>query len=142
MAKLKLMCAFVAELLMKCREEEKPAVELNGNHFVLWQPTPDTLVVCVEEQKFGLIRYDIKFRKGLTVKKVFDNFIEADLVDIASVESKSLITGRILWSGSLLPSFAVGIDPVHDRISTHYDMDIFRYMILREVAIVLNIKDE
>lgn len=143
MAKLKLMCALVAELLMKCREEEeKPAVELNGNHFVLWQPTSDTIVVYVEDQEFGLIRYDIKFKEGLTVKEVFDNFIEADLVDIASVEGKSLKTGQTLCSGSLLHGFAIGDDPVHDRISTHYDMDIFRYMILREVAIVLNIKDK
>lgn len=142
MAKLKLMCALVAELLMNCREDEDPIVDLNGNHFVVWQPTPDTIVVCVEDREFGLIRYDIKFREGLTVKEIFDNFIEADLVDIASVEGKNLITGQDLCSGSLLHGFAIGDDPVRDRISTNYDMDIFRYMILREVAIVLNIKDE
>ena len=136
MAELKLFCAFVAELLLNERNtvKEERKIEVD-NHFVLLNTTQNTTIVIVEDEAFGLIKYEIKYKEDLTVKEV-TNFTENDLAKNVTVKVKNLVTNKKLYQGTLYPDM-VGSDV---KIMDPKDsMDFFKYLITVFTSWALNI---
>ena len=137
MAKLKLFCAFVAELLLNERQtvEEEREIKLD-NQFVLSSTTQNTITVVVEDKEFGIIQYDVKFKENLTVKEARD-FTENDLAKNVTVKVKNLVTNEKLYRGTLYP----GMSGTKVKIADPEDsMDLFRYLISVYTAWALNIR--
>lgn len=136
MAKLKLFCAFVAELLLNERQtvEEEREIKID-NRFVLSNTAQDTITVVVEDKEFGIIQYDIKFRENLTVKEARD-FTENDLAKNVTVKVKNLATNKKLYQGTLYPDMIGNNVKILDPKDS---MDLFRYLIVVYTAWALNI---
>lgn len=136
MAKLKLFCAFVAELLLNERQtvEEEREIKID-NRFVLSNTAQDAITVVVEDKEFGIIQYDIKFRENLTVKEARD-FTENDLAKNVTVKVKNLVTNKKLYQGTLFPDMVGTKVKILDPEDS---MDLFRYLIVVYTAWALNI---
>jgi len=136
MAKSKLFCAFVAELLLNNRNtvEEEKEVEID-NQFVLLSTSENTITVVVEDEEFGLVQYDIEFKENLTVREV-THFTENDLAKNIAVKAKNLVTNKKLYQGTLYPDM---IDSKVKIIGPKEGMDYFKYLILVYTAWALNI---
>ena len=136
MAKLKLFCAFVAELLLNERNtvEEERKIKVD-NQFVLSSTTQDTITAVVEDKEFGIIQYDIKFKENLTVREATHS-TENDLAKNVTVKAKNLITNKKFYQGTLYPGM---IGSKVKIIGPKESMDYFKYLITVYTAWALNI---
>ena len=137
MAKQKLMCDLIAELIGEMRNDEENATF----PYVYEKVDANTIKVFVELPEQGIDRYTINV-KDVTVKEVYKNYLENDLVDLASVEGINDQNHQLVCAGSLFHVFAGGCDPERDRLSNYETMDFFRWALKRAIRISLCLADE
>ena len=134
MVELKLMCAFIAELLGDLRDDP----EFETVPFVYEMTKENRIEVYVQDVENGLMHYSITVA-NVTVREVYNDYLENDLVKVAAVSGYQNSTQEGVCFGSLFHGFAGFDDPVQDRISTHYDMSFFRHTLKYAIGGALNI---
>lgn len=128
MPKLKSMCDLIAELIDEMRND----TEVVTIPYVFEKTDANTIKVFAEDPETGIIRYTIKV-DDVTVKEVYNNYLEDDLVNLASVDGVSDKDNQSICAGSLFYTFAGGYDPERGRLSSYGSMDFFRYVLKKAI---------